>query len=135
MRAVLDTNVLVSGIFFGGLPRLVLDAWADQRFELVLSPLIFDEYQRTCDRLAVQHSTLAYPSILTTLIGHGTLVSDTIISEPITSDPDDDKFLLCALTAQALVVSGDRHLLDAKGWRGINVLTPRDFLQRLDECS
>jgi len=132
VRAVLDTNVLISGIFFGGLPRRILDAWANQRFELVLSPLIFDEYQRTCDRLAAHHPSLAYPSILTSLIGHGTLISDTNISEPITSDPDDDKFILCAFAAQALVVSGDKHLLDATGWRDVNVLTPRDFLQRLD---
>ena len=46
MKVVLDTNVLISGIFFGGLPRAVLDAWAEERFELLLSPLIFDEYVR-----------------------------------------------------------------------------------------
>ena len=43
MKVVLDTNVLISGIFFGGLPRAVLDAWAVERFELLVSPLIFDE--------------------------------------------------------------------------------------------
>lgn len=45
MRVVLDTNVLVSGIFFAGVPGRVLEAWADGKFELVLSPSIFDELE------------------------------------------------------------------------------------------
>jgi uncharacterized protein len=44
VKALLDTNVLISGIFFGGTPRAVLDAWAESRFELLVSPSIFDEY-------------------------------------------------------------------------------------------
>lgn len=44
MRVVLDTNVLVSGVFFAGLPGLILKAWRDGRFELVLSEEIIEEY-------------------------------------------------------------------------------------------
>ena len=58
MRAVLDTNVVVSGIFFGGLPRQILEVWGDAAFELVLSASIFDEYLRTCDRLGDRHPGL-----------------------------------------------------------------------------
>ena len=47
MKVILDTNVLISGIFFGGQPRAVLDGWAGGRFELLVSPSIFDEYART----------------------------------------------------------------------------------------
>lgn len=130
MKAVLDTNVLVSGIFFGGLPPAVLDAWADGRFELLLSPSIFDEYVCTCDRLAASHQGLEYQSILVTIVGHGTLVPDTASHNPITADPDDDKFMLCA-QGRALVVSGDQHLLDASGWEDVQVLKPRDFLAQL----
>jgi len=77
VSAVLDTNVLVSGIFFGGVPRAVLHAWAEGRFELVLSPSIIDEYVQTCARLGASHPGLEYQSILATLVGHGTLVPDT----------------------------------------------------------
>ena len=52
----MDTNVLLSGIFFGGLPRMVLGAWANSKFELLLTPAIFDEYLRTCERLATTRS-------------------------------------------------------------------------------
>ena len=131
MRAVLDTNVLVSGIFFGGLPRRILDAWADEKFELVLTPLIFDEYIRTCDRLSASHPNLEYQAILATIVGHGTLIPDADNSEPITVDPDDDKFMLCAEQAGAKVISGDKHLLEATGWSGVEVFKPREFLSLL----
>lgn len=131
MKAVLDTNVLVSGIFFGGLPRRILDAWADEKFELFLTPLIFDEYVRTCDRLSAGNPNLKYQAILATIVGHGTLLPDPEGSEPITADPDDDKFMLCAEQAGAEVISGDKHLLEVTGWSGVEVLKPRDFLNQL----
>ena len=96
MNVVLDTNVLISGIFFGGLPRAVLDAWAEKRFQLPVSPLIFDEYVRTCDRLSESHPGLEYQPILASTIGHGKLVPDLDSSLSISADPDDDKFMLCA---------------------------------------
>ena len=102
-----------------------------RRFELMLSPAIFDEYQRTCERLAASRPGLEYEPILTTLVGHGTLVADVSAAEPITSDPDDDKFMVCAHQVDAVVVSGDKHLLDASGWNGVDVLRPRTFLESL----
>jgi len=46
VRLILDTNVLVSGIFFSGVPAQILTAWADEQVSLVLSPAILDEYAR-----------------------------------------------------------------------------------------
>ena len=128
MKVVLDTNVLISGIFFGGLPRTILDAWAEERFELLVSPLIFDEYVRTCERLSESHPELELQAILASIIGHGKLVPDLTSPIPITADPDDDKFMLCARDSGAIIVSGDRHLLDASGWEGVRVMKPHDFL-------
>ena len=132
MRAVLDTNVLISGIFFGGSPRRILELWVEARFELCVSPLIFDEYLRVCDRLAVSHPGLEYRGLLASILGHAMLVADLDVGTGITADPDDDKFMACAVEADAIVVSGDRHLLDSDGWSAIEVLTPRDFLARLE---
>jgi len=124
----LDTNVVVSGIFFGGVPRRALELWAEGRFELVLSPAIFDEYLRTCDRLGAAHRNLEYREVLAALVGHGTLVPDDP-EERITADADDDKFMLCARRAGAIVVSGDSDLLNAGGWENVKVLNPRDFVE------
>ena len=132
MKVVLDTNVLISGIFFGGLPRAVLDAWAEGRFQLVISPLIFDEYVRTCERLSESRPGLEFQPILASIIGHGELVPDLTSSLPITTDPDDDKFMLCARDWKAIIVSGDQHLHHASGWEGVRVMTPHDFLRFLN---
>ena len=133
MKIVLDTNVVVSGIFFGGVPRAILEAWAEGRFEWFLSPSIFDEYLRTCDRLGEAHPTLEYQGLLALVVGHASLVPDAESPEPITADPDDDKFMICAHGTGASVVSGDKHLLDASGWRGVRVLRPRALLTQLAE--
>jgi uncharacterized protein len=132
VKVILDTNVLISGVFFGGPPRAVLDAWAVGRFELLVSPSIFDEYVRTCDRLGASHQGLEYHSVLATIIGRGHLVADAVAAGSTTDDPDDDKFMLCARANAATIVSGDKHLLDMSGWEEVRVLRPRDFLAFLD---
>ena len=105
MKVVLDTNVFVSGVFFGGTPGRVLEAWRDGKAEVVLSREIVEEYVR---------------------------VGEPPLSEPVSRDVDDDKFLACALAAGAdYVVSGDRDLLDVSSHKGVVVLSPRDFVDRL----
>ncbi len=53
------------------------------------------------------------------------------LSEPVCSDPDDDKFLACAIASGvSLIVSGDRALLRVDGFAGVRVVTPRTFLDR-----
>lgn len=55
MKVVLDTNVVLSGIFFGGVPGRILTAWSEGRVQLVLTPEILDEYRRAGDALALGH--------------------------------------------------------------------------------
>ena len=109
----------------------MLEAWADGSFELILSPEIFDEYLRTCERLAESHPELRFHGILLWLLGAATLVPDSDSEDAITRDLADDKFMLCARDNRAHVVSGDRHLLEVSGWSGVQVYTPRAFLDRL----
>ena len=133
MRVVLDTNVVVSGAFFGGLPRAVLDAWLDGRLHVVTTPEILDEYLRVCDRLRASYPHTDYQPLLAQLAAQGTLVPDSEGGLEITADPDDDKFMRCAQAAGAVVVSGDRHLLEVNGWNGVRVLTPHELLASLPE--
>jgi len=56
VKLILDTNVLVSRIFFGGVPGQILTAWADEQVSLVLSPAILDEYAQVGAELAAKHS-------------------------------------------------------------------------------
>lgn len=131
MRAVIDTNVLISGVFFGGVPGELLEHWADGRFELILTPLIFEEYQKVMERIGAKRPGLQFRATLNALLGNATLVPDPAAGDPITVDPDDDKFMRAAKAADAIVVSGDTDLTDEDGWEGVQVLTPRQFLDRI----
>lgn len=128
MRVVVDTNVFISGVFFGGVPGRILEAWRDGAVEFVLSAEILEEYQRVGQELASQYRGVDLEPFLALLMVGATIVEAPPLSERVSSDPDDDKFLACALAASVpVVVSGDRDLLDHTGWRGVRVLRPRQF--------
>ncbi|MBT8397205.1 MAG: putative toxin-antitoxin system toxin component, PIN family [Gemmatimonadetes bacterium] len=128
MNVVLDTNVFVSGVFFSGVPGKILETWRDGGITLVTSPKILDEYRRVGDFLSARYEGVDLQPFLSLAATAGLVVEDIELPEQICEDPDDDKFLVCALASGAkIVVSGDKHLLRATGWRGIDVLTPRKF--------
>lgn len=71
--------------------------------------------------------------MLALLAATASFVDAPPLPEPVSADPDDDKFLAVAFAARApVIVSGDRHLLAVAAWRGIAVLSPRAFVERLD---
>ncbi len=128
MRIVLDTNVFVSAVFFGGAPGRILEAWRDGRVQLVLSADILDEYQRVGQELSALYSGVSLEPLLGLLTVEAEIVEVAALPAPVAADPEHDKFLACAIAADALViVSGDRHLLDQDGWRGLRILRPRQF--------
>ena len=129
MRIVLDTNVFVSAVFFGGVPGRILEAWRDGRLQSVLSAAILDEYQRVGQVLSAQYAGVDLEPILALLTVEAEIVEAPTLSAPVSADPDDDKFFACASAAgAAVIVSGDKHLLDQDAWRGVRVLRPRQFV-------
>lgn len=133
MKVVLDTNVVMSGIFFGGVPGRILEAWTRGRIELVLSPAILEEYRRVGAELAARYPARgeALAPVLALIAMHSTMVNVAMLPERVSADPDDNKFLGAAIATQAsIVVSGDQDLLEVSGWRDIEVLAPRAFADR-----
>jgi uncharacterized protein len=129
VKVVLDTNVFVSGVFFNGPPFEILKAWRDGKIQLELSLEILDEYRRVGEILAKDHPSIDLRPILDYVIERAEVVSSPGLLEPVCSDPDDDKFLACALASGSnLVVSGDRHLLKVSGYRNVEIIRPREFL-------
>lgn len=128
MRVVLDTNVLMSGVLFGGVPGRVLEAWREGRVDVVVSEPIFGEYQRVADTLAERYGGLGLTAILALVAREAEWVEATPLPEPVSADSDDDKFLACARAAGAgVIVSGDSDLLSIARWQGIEILSPRQF--------
>jgi len=132
IKAVLDTNVVISGIFWKGVPFEILEAWQKQRFLLVISPPDLDEYRRVLDEMTKRRPIPVLGSILEIIGLHSEMVTPVRFPERVCSDPDDDKFLEAALAARADdVVSGDAELLKIKNHQGIQIVRPRQFLTSL----
>jgi putative PIN family toxin of toxin-antitoxin system len=131
VKVVLDTNVVVSGIFFSGPPREILHSWSRGKIQLLITPEIFNEYQRIAAELSQEYPPIEIRRILELILVGSELVVAAPLPRPICIDLNDDKFFDCAAAGRAsLIVSGDKHLLKASGSHGITVVTPRYFKER-----
>ena len=130
MNIVLDTNVFVSGIFYSGPPYQILQAWRDHIVQIVTSPEILDEYTRVLEELGTQHPDISILPIIDFLTLHTHIVLAPPLQAAVCTDPDDDMFFACAIASKTkLIVSGDKHLLSCDGYKGIEVLKPRAFIE------
>lgn len=131
MRIVLDTNVLISGIFFAGPPGRILDAWSDSRVQIVASPEILEEYRRVVEELGRKYPQVQAQPILDVLVTTCEICLAGPLEEQVCSDPNDDMFLACAIAAGIdKVVSGDKGLLAVSGFRGIQIVKPKAFVDK-----
>jgi putative PIN family toxin of toxin-antitoxin system len=129
LKAILDTNVFISGVFFKGPPYQILEAWREGRIQLLISDEIFEEYQRVGELLSNDYPEVDLGPFLELLAVNSKLVIPEKLQNPVCEDPDDDKFLAAAIAGKSrIIISGDKHLLKVSGYKGIMVLTPRKFV-------
>lgn len=121
-----------SGVFFGGVPGRILEAWQAGHITLVHSPAILAEYHRAGAALAAHYARIEGAlDPLVTLVAQSARWWAPQLPAAVSADPDDDKFLACAVASRSpVIVSGDKHLLRVSGWGGIEVLTPRQVIER-----
>lgn len=130
MKIVLDTNVFISGIFFRGPPSQILRAWKNKRLQIVLSQEILTEYQRVAESLMFKYPSIDILPIIDLVMVHGAFVDTEDVDITVCEDPDDNKFIECAIASDTnIIVSGDKHLLKLKGFKGIKVHKPREFVE------
>ncbi|MEX2546853.1 MAG: putative toxin-antitoxin system toxin component, PIN family [Chloroflexota bacterium] len=135
MRAVLDVNVLVSALIApAGTPaRLLLD-WQDGRFELIVSPLLLAELERALSYPKLQRLVPAADAgaFVAWLGRSATVANDPDDPPPLRSaDPGDDYLIVLASHQDAVLVSGDRHLLELAA--ALPILAPAAFLKLLTD--
>ncbi|MBI5598400.1 MAG: putative toxin-antitoxin system toxin component, PIN family [Deltaproteobacteria bacterium] len=131
MKVVVDTNVIISGIFFSGPPYEILNAWRDKRLQIVFSPAIVDEYQRVEKELGKQFSEIDIEPFMELLMIEGHLINAPLLLNLVCKDPDDEKFIACAIASQTkIIISGDKHLLNVSGHKGIEIIRPRLFIEK-----
>ena len=129
MKIVLDTNVFISGIFFAGPPYEILKSWRDGKTQILISEEIIEEYRRVGELLSKQFPGIEFGPILQLLAIHAEFIQPKKLTAQVCEDPDDDKFLACAISGNCnLIVSGDNHLLKISGHKGIVIVSPRNFV-------
>ncbi len=130
MNIVIDTNVVISGTFFGGAPRRVLEAVVRHEMTAFASPSIIAEYNEVVEEMISRKQGDLSPALLTPFILNLRVIVTTT-EVKVCRDPDDDKFLECAVDSDSLyVVSGDKDLLELKRFEGVNIITAAEFCNR-----
>lgn len=128
-KVVIDTNVFVSS-FFGGIPRKIISLWKNDEIVLCLSQGIIEEYLEVLNRVGLKEKSEI--ENLTKLFAEGynaVFTAKTPNIEVVKDDPEDNKFLECAVALDCkIIVSGDKHLLELRKYIDIEILSPREFI-------
>ncbi len=130
MRIVIDTNVLISGVFFGGFSRKILSSVVGQKITACATTEIINEYEEIVQEMIDRKQGHIDKSILSPLIKVMEII-EPITHIEICRDPDDNKFLECAKDSHALyIVSGDKDLLVIKEYENVQIVTAKDFYEK-----
>ena len=131
IKLVLDSNVIISGIVFGGKPRRLLRHFIEGNLELYLSKEIIVEVIEIL-RKKFKYTNLMLLGIENELASIAGIVEPTIKVDIITEDEDDNKILECALTAGCdYIISGDHHLLSIGEYQSIQIKSVSEFLDMI----
>lgn len=134
IRVVLDTNVLISSILFKGELAGIVELWKSGKIVPVVSKETFDEFR----------AVLEYPKFRLTKVEIKSIIEEDVLPffevvetvgevKRVCKDPDDDKFIACALSAPAdFVISGDKDLCDVVAYRRIRIIRASDLLKMID---
>lgn len=136
MRAVADTNTVVSGLLWHGAPRKFLDTARAGAISLYTSDALLAELVEVLPRKKLAKRVAASGMSVEELARRYALLAQRVtaaeIDPVVLADPDDDRVLACALGAQAdLIVSGDPHLRNLKTYQGIPIVTAAEALTRI----
>ena len=130
IRAVIDTNVFVSS-FFGGNPKKIIDLWKNEEILLCLSKDILDEYLDVLQRVGLKDENEIEELLSFFAKGFNILfTTNTPKINAVKDDPEDDKFIECAVALKAdVIITGDKALKTIGEYMGIKILTPQEFLK------
>jgi putative PIN family toxin of toxin-antitoxin system len=128
VRAVFDTNVLVAAFVTEGICSKILTRGRRKEFHLIVCPVILQEFERVLIKKfsATRNEARSALRVVSEAIHSVVHPSESI--QTVCRDPDDDAILACALEAKAdYLVTGDEDLLELKTFKGIRIVTSRDF--------
>lgn len=130
MDTVIDTNVVMSGIAWGGAPGMIIRAWSDELIKVIVTKEIVAEYQRIASVLSKKYKT-DFEEAVDILLSRAHYCMPVKLLNQISCDPDDDKFIACALSTKSkIIVSGDSDLLSITENSNFLVLKPKVYCEK-----
>ena len=128
MKIVIDTNLVASAIYFGGKPEKLIDLLINQRFDAYTNGAIIEEYGATVEKLKKDYPNKAEKFALPDIVAKMHQI-DATTEVHVCRDPDDDKFIGCAIDSKSkYIVSGDKDLLAVGTHENVEIVTVADFL-------
>ncbi|MBL8091090.1 MAG: putative toxin-antitoxin system toxin component, PIN family [Anaerolineales bacterium] len=131
MRVVLDTNIIVSG-YLGGAVEAIIVAWKSGDFTLIVTEAIINEYLSVLKRPKFKIEQVEIEDFSALLFDKAEFVIPLEHINAIPNDDSDNKFLDAAIAGRAnIIVSGDQHLLELKSFQNVEIVTAKEFLEKL----
>ncbi|MBS3089080.1 putative toxin-antitoxin system toxin component, PIN family [Candidatus Pacearchaeota archaeon] len=136
MRITPDTNVLVSSIFWRGVSFKILEMAVREKIEIVLSEEIIGEFinvlnsEEIVDKVKEKKLELNYA--INEIAAFAEIVYPSEKLNVVEEDADDNKILECAVEGEVdYIVTNGKHLLKIGEFRGIRILTPKNFIEKI----
>ncbi len=128
-KIVIDTNILVASLF-GDTSRKIIDLWLSGEIQLCISEPIVGEYMEILRRFTFKDKEMiARIKVALERKDNACFIQRPEEKEWIHEEPEDNKFIACALALNAdYVISTDSHLLKETDWDGIRVIKPHEFI-------
>jgi putative PIN family toxin of toxin-antitoxin system len=136
VRLVLDTNVVISALLWGGTPERLIELAGDGSVELITSQALLDELSELLGRPKLAAKLAREGQSAAEIIARYAQAAEVVDASPVVEsrvrDPDDAAVLGCAIAARAeAIVSGDKDLLSLGVYQEIPILSPARCLERL----
>ncbi len=129
MNLVIDTNVLISGIFWGGIPYKILKFWIQGKYQVIFTVETLNECVRVLKEIGSRRDLKLIEGWITFICQNGILVQN-INNLAICRDKFDDAFVNSALSGHAkYIVTGDKDLLSLCKVSNVCILTPKQFIE------
>jgi len=129
MRIVLDANIFISALFWGGNPRKVLERAINKTDELFISKEIQDEIEEVIGRPKFHAEKDKIEYIIKSIEDISVKITSTARIKKGSRDITDNKYIECAIAADAdYLISGDIHLLELKQYNKIKIVTAKEYL-------
>lgn len=130
MRVVIDTNIVISGIFWKGPPHEILEMWLRGEISILVTTSILSEYTDTLKNITGRSGQDTFEKWRRYLTELSEIVEGRELGD-VCRDPDDDKFLEAAVGGSAdFLISGDKDLLSLEEIHGIPIIKPRKFIDK-----